>query len=108
MDVWKRAIDQRAEHVVATLVRRALVVAAEHNVGEIQFLQIDIHAGAPQLLGTGSGQIAELADVSRRHHDDFLALIAGFHQSPLDGGIIARAAQLLDAGIGGERGAGAK
>jgi hypothetical protein len=108
MDVWKRAIDQRAEHVVATLVRRALVVAAEHNVGEIQFLQIDIHAGAPQLLGTGSGQIAELADVSRRHHDDFLALVAGFRQSPLDGGIIARAAQLLDAGIGGERGAGAK
>ena len=53
MNVGERAIDQSAEHVVAALVRRTLIAAAPHNAAEIHFLQIDVHAGAPQLLGAG-------------------------------------------------------
>jgi hypothetical protein len=59
MNVGERAIDQSAEHVVAALVPRTLIAAAPHNAAEIHFL----HAGAPQLLGTGSCQVAEFADV---------------------------------------------
>ena len=64
VDVRQRAIDQRAEHFVAALVRQALNAATPHNAAEVHFLLIDIHAGAPQLLGTRSRQVAEFADVA--------------------------------------------
>ena len=108
MDVRQRAIDQRAEHVVAALVRRALVAAAPDDAAEIHLLQIDVHAGAPQLLGADSRQVAELADIGRRHDDDLLAVVAGLGQGLLDRRVIARAAQHLDPDIGGERRAGAE
>ncbi len=68
MDVRQRAIDQRAEHVVAALVRQALNAATPHNAAEVHFLLIDIHAGAPQLLGTRSRQVAEFADIGFYNH----------------------------------------
>src|SRR5205823_12831869 len=43
MHVRQRAVDQRAEHVVAALVGRALIVAAPDDVGEINLQQIDVH-----------------------------------------------------------------
>jgi chitin disaccharide deacetylase len=101
-------VNQSAEHIVAALVRRALVEQAADNAAEIHFLQIDVHAGAAQLLGAGSVQVADFAGLGRRHHNDFLTLVAGLRQSPLDGGIVARAAQHLDADIGGEWRAGAE
>jgi hypothetical protein len=42
-----------------------LIAAAPRDAAEIYFLQIDVHTGAPQLLGTGSCQVAEFADVGR-------------------------------------------
>jgi len=62
---------------MATLVRRALIVAAPDDVGEINLKQIDVHPGAPQLLGAGSCQVAKFADIGRRHYNDFLTLVAG-------------------------------
>src|ERR1700730_1846589 len=108
MNVRQRTIDQGAEHVVAALVRRALIAAAPHNAAEIHFLQIDVHAGAPQLLGTGSRQIAEFVDIGRRHDDNLLALVPGRRQRPLDRAVVARATQHFDADIAGQRRAGAK
>jgi len=63
---------------------------------------------APQLLGTCARQIAEFVDVGRRHYDDLLALVAGPRQGALDGRVVARATQRFDAGIGGQRRAGAE
>jgi hypothetical protein len=45
----------------------------------------------------------DFADVGRHDHDDFLTLEAGRRQGSLDGGIVARAAQHLDADIAGQR-----
>src|SRR5882762_1088402 len=58
MHVRQRPVNQGAEHVMATLIRRALIVAAPDDVGEINLQQIDVHPGAPQLLGAGSCQVA--------------------------------------------------
>ena len=52
MDVWQGAVDQRAVHVVAALVRRALVGAATDHAAEIHLLQVHVHPGTPKLLGT--------------------------------------------------------
>src|SRR5215469_11118804 len=51
MNVWQRAVDQTAAHVVAALVRRALIELAPHDIGELHLLQIYVDAGAAQLLG---------------------------------------------------------
>src|SRR6516225_2158055 len=104
MDVRQGAVDQRAVHVVATLVRRGLVAAAPEPAAGIHLLLIEVHAGAPQLLGTGSRQIADFADVGR--HDNFLALVAGLRQRPFGGGIVAPAPQHLDADVASEWRAG--
>src|ERR1700730_18016103 len=108
VNVRQRAVDHGAEHVVATLVRRAWIVAAPDDVGEINLQQIDVHPGAPQLLGAGSCQVAEFADIGRRHYNDFLTLVAGLRQGPLDSAIVAWTAQHLNADIAGERRTGAE
>jgi hypothetical protein len=81
---------------------------APHDIGEIHLLQIDIHAGAAELFSAGSRQIADFAGIGRRHHDDFLILVAGLRERPLYCGIVAWAAQHLNADIGGKRRAGAE
>src|SRR6516225_6965023 len=72
VNVRQRAIDQRAEHVVAAFVRRGLVNAAPEPAAGVHVLLIDVHAGAAQLLGAGSRQIADLANVGRHKHGNFL------------------------------------
>src|SRR6266446_4387778 len=105
MHVRQRAIDQRAEHVVAARVWRTLIAAAPHNAAEIHLLQIDIHSGSPQLLGPDSGQVAQFANVGRRHHDDFLALVPGRSQGLLYRLVVAGGADDLNPGIGRKGGA---
>jgi hypothetical protein len=84
------------------------VDAAAGGVGHRERVPAALYPVAPQLLGAGSCQVAEFADIGRRHYNDFLILVAGLRQGPLDGGIVARAAQDLDADIAGERRAGAE
>jgi len=73
------------------------------DIGELHLLQINIHTGAPQLLGAGSRQIADFAGIGRRYHNNSLTIGAGPGQRPLDGRIVARPLQHLDTHIRGKR-----
>src|ERR1051325_3026328 len=104
--VRDRAVDHREEHVPAALVGRALVGAAPDHGAEIHLLEIDVEAGAAQLLGADLREIADAGHFGRRDDHDLLALVAGLGERLLRGRVVARSAQPLDPGLVGERRSG--
>jgi hypothetical protein len=42
--------------------------------------QIDVHPGAPELLGAGPGQVPQLVHVGRRDDDNLFALVTRLFQ----------------------------
>src|SRR6202022_4882277 len=106
--VRDRSVEKRKKHVPAPLVRRCLIEPSADRGAELHLLQVYIHPGAAQLIGSGQGQSANWLDVGRGQDDDLFAVIAGAHQRLPNRRVVAWTAQDVDPGIVGKWRSGAE
>jgi hypothetical protein len=101
--VGDRPVEQPEESVPAPLIRRPLILPLAHRGAQLHLVQIDIHAGAAQLVGPREPKRKDRLDIGWGDDNDRFAVITGTGQRLPDRRVIARPPQDFDPGIVGKR-----
>jgi hypothetical protein len=93
---------QCEENIPAALVRRRLAGPPLDDGAEFHLLQIDLKAGAAQLVGTDQAERAHAAEFGGRYDNGRLAAVTGLDKLLIGRRRIAGPPQDLDPGVVGE------